>query len=251
MTNLASFTGWIDEVQIWSKPLTQQEVVQAMKGFQQAPEHLEGYFTFETTQTDKEDNIFFPNLGRRATEVPGGYMTTGKSIDGKMVDIKRNDFTLELGVPTLTGARPIKYEGTQWKVENAKLANTTNNTAEATFSAAGTYDVNVTATNSWGSTKFNKEKFLVVTLNPNGIESVENGHQIAAEFDNGEARLLFAQAGHYNIQMFAANGQMVHHESRTVSQGERVVMRPQLPAGTYIVKISTQGQQVVAFKLMK
>lgn len=251
MTNLASFTGWIDEVQIWSKPLTQEEVVRAMKGFQEAPENLEGYFTFETTQTDKDGNIYFPNLGRRASVVPGGYMTTGKSIDGKMQDIKRNDFTLALGVPTLTGALPIKYEGTQWQVENAKLTNITDNSAEATFTAAGTYDVGVVATNSWGSTTFNKEQFLVVNADPNGIESVETGHQIAAEFDNGEARLQFAQGGQYDIQMFAANGQMIHRESRTVSQGERVVMRPQLPAGTYIVKISTQGRQVVTFKLMK
>ena len=49
MTNLASLTGWVDEVQIWSKALTADEVKEAMKGYASAPANLEGYFTFEET----------------------------------------------------------------------------------------------------------------------------------------------------------------------------------------------------------
>ena len=41
MTNLASLTGWVDEVQIWSKALTTAEVQEAMKGYATAPANPE------------------------------------------------------------------------------------------------------------------------------------------------------------------------------------------------------------------
>ena len=62
MTNLASFTGWVDEVQIWSKSLSEDEVREAMNGYVIAPDNLEGYFTFETQETDADGNIYFPKL---------------------------------------------------------------------------------------------------------------------------------------------------------------------------------------------
>ena len=45
----SGFNGIIDEVQVWSKPLSDDEVLQAMKGYKegQVPTDLKAYFTFE------------------------------------------------------------------------------------------------------------------------------------------------------------------------------------------------------------
>ena len=99
MTNLASFTGWVDEVQIWSKALTEEEVQESMGGYLIPPTGLEGYFTFENTVTDTDNNIYFPNEGNNSTAVPGAYMTIGTSENDKNVDVKQNQLTPALGVP--------------------------------------------------------------------------------------------------------------------------------------------------------
>ena len=93
MTNLASFTGWVDEVQIWSKALTEEEVQESMGGYLIPPTGLEGYFTFENTVTDTDNNIYFPNEGNNSTAVPGAYMTIGTSENDKNVDVKQNQLT--------------------------------------------------------------------------------------------------------------------------------------------------------------
>ena len=45
----SGFNGVIDEVQVWNRPLTDDEVLQAMKGYKEGevPADLKAYFTFE------------------------------------------------------------------------------------------------------------------------------------------------------------------------------------------------------------
>ena len=56
----SGFNGIIDEVQVWSKPLSDDEVLQAMKGYKegQVPTDLKAYFTFE-----EANGMKFKNLG--------------------------------------------------------------------------------------------------------------------------------------------------------------------------------------------
>ena len=58
----AGFNGWIDEVQVWNKALSDDEVLQAMKGYdaESVPEGLQAYYTFEKMNADGT----FPNLGK-------------------------------------------------------------------------------------------------------------------------------------------------------------------------------------------
>ena len=250
MTNLASLTGWVDEVQIWSKALTESEVQEAMKGFQTAPENLEGYFTFESTMTDQEGYIYFPNTGKNAVAVPGGYMTTGKEEGGVTTDYKQNQLTTALGVPMLTGNFPVKYESSKWMLDGARLNASTETTANATYKVAdGEYAVTLVASNSWGSTTKTITDYIVVTA-IEGVDAVEAGYMIYPKPFEGVANVLFAQGGVYGISVFAADGKLVSSEVVEAGDSEAVEVSVANGAGTYVVVITKDGKAVRSFKIV-
>ncbi len=255
MTNLASFTGWVDEVQIWSKALTDAEVLQAMKGYATAPAGLEGYFTFESTQTDSEGNIYFPNTGKATAKVAGAYMTTGTDNNGTNVDVKQNQLTTALGVPSITGVNKINYESSKWLLEGAQLNTSTEAEATATYNEKGTYPVQLTVSNSWGSTTKVINDYIVVKSST-GIDGVqadsEAGYMIYPRPFENKANLLFAEDGYFVVKVFAADGKQVAAESVEARSGE--VMEVSLgntTAGTYIVTVLKDGKAVRSFKIQK
>ena len=251
MTNLASLTGWVDEVQIWSKALTADEVQEAMKGYKTAPANLEGYFTFETTRTDSEGYIYFPNTGRNAAAVPGGYMTTGKEENGKTTDYKQNQLTTTLGVPMLTGAFPVSYESTKWMVDGARLNASTATTANATYNSGdGKFPITVVATNSWGSATKTIEDYMVVT----SISDVdaEGGYMVYPKPFEGTANVLFAEDGLFEVAVFATDGKLVANDAFEVRAGElREISLASAEPGVYVVVVMKEGVAVRSFKIKK
>ncbi len=251
MTNLASLTGWVDEVQIWSKALTADEVKEAMKGFSAVPANLEGYFTFESSKTDSEGYIYFPNYGKAKLTVPGGYMTIGKEENGRTTDYKQNQFTTALGVPMLTGSFPVKYESSKWMLDGARLNNSTETTANATYNAEnGEYAVTLVASNSWGSTTKTLTDYIVVSA-INDVVADEAGYMIYPKPFEGVANVLFAQGGVYGISVFTADGKLVSEEAVEAGDSEAVeVSVANGTAGTYVVVITKDGKAVRSFKIV-
>ena len=251
MTNLASLTGWVDEVQIWSKALSEAEVREAMKGYKTAPANLEGYFTFEEQKTDSEGYIYFPNTGKNASAVPGGYMTTGKEENGKTTDYKQNQLTTTLGVPMLTGSFPIHYESSRWMVEGARLNASTSTTANATYNSGnGKFPITLVASNSWGSATKTITDYIVVT----SIEDVagEGGYMVYPKPFEGTANVLFAENGLFEVAVFAADGKMVANNAFEVRAGEvREVSIADAGSGVYVVVILKEGKAVRSFKIVK
>ena len=249
MINLASLTGWVDEVQIWSKALTESEVQEAMKGFQTAPANLEGYFTFESTMTDKDGYIYFPNTGKNAAAVPGGYMTTDKEENGRTNDYKQNQLTTALGVPMLTGSFPVKYESSKWMFNGARLNSSTETTANASYDVAdGKYSVTLVASNSWGSATKTISDYIVVTA-IDDVAAAEAGYIIYPKPFEGVANVLFAQGGVYGISVFTADGKLVSKNAVEVSDSEAVEVSVE-NAGTYVVVITKNGKAVRSFKIV-
>lgn len=255
MTNLASFTGWVDEVQIWSKSLTQAEVLEAMKGYKTAPAGLEGYFKFEQTRTDADGNIYFPNMGQGVDRVAGGYMTIGKEENGVTNDYKQNQLTTTTGVPSLTGVFPITYESSKWMVEGARVQNAKAGEADVVFPETGDYPITVTASNSWGSTTKTITEYIVV--NPTGIESAQvDGAAAYALYPRtfeGKADVLFAKGGTYVVNVYSATGALQGSTVLQVRDGElqTISLGRATAPGTYIISIFKDGKAVRSFKINK
>ena len=249
MTNLASLTGWVDEVQIWSKALTAAEVQEAMKGYASAPSNLEGYFTFEESMTDNDGYIYFPNKGKSASVVPGGYMTTGKEENGRTNDYKQNQLTTALGVPMLTGSYPVKYESSKWMLEGARLNSSTETTANATYNAvAGEYPVTLVASNSWGSATKTISDYIVVTA-IDDVAANEAAYMIYPKPFEGVANVLFAQGGVYEVSVFATDGKLVSKNAVDVDDNEMIEVSVE-NAGTYVVVITKNGKPARSFKIV-
>ena len=200
MTNLASFTGWIDEVQIWNKALTGDEVREAMNGYAagQVPDALRGYFTFEEQQTDDEGYIYFPNMGKQ-TAVAGGYMTSRREENSKVVDDKQNQLTTALGTPALTGSFPVIYNGTAW-TGDFLVQSSADDRASLIFRDFGKgLPVTVTATNSWGSAT----KVLPVDVEEGAVgilnTETEASQQPAVTYDLYGRRVQQTRSGLYIV----------------------------------------------------
>ena len=252
MTNLASFTGWVDEVQIWSKTLSDAEVIESMKGYKEIPANLEGYFTFEEQKTDGEGYIYFPNTGKNAAAVEGAYMTTGKTENNKNVDYKQNQLTTALGVPMLVGSNAIKYESSRWMLDGAKLQSSTDETATATYSGVpnSTYSVTLTASNSWGSASKTLTDYIVIT----SVEDInsEAGYMIYPKPFENSADILFSENGIYDVKVFTTDGKEAASDTFEARSGElRTVSLNSLSEGVYVVTILKEGKALRSFKIVR
>lgn len=171
MTNLASFTGWVDEVQLWDKALTDAEVQRAMQGYapSEVPAQLKGYYTFEEQKTDSEGYIYFPNQGK-ASSGTDAYMTIQGNSNSKNVDNKSNDFTTALGVPALTGSMPVNYESNAWQFTDGIIQSSNASSATVQFMAPGEKSFVLTAANSWGTAQYAGK--VMVEPSTEGIDNV-------------------------------------------------------------------------------
>lgn len=252
MTNLASFTGWVDEVQIWSKALTDAEVLESMKGYTEAPNGLEGYFQFEKQLTDEDGNIYFPNTGKAAGKVAGAYMTTSKEENGRNVEHKENQLTTALGVPSITGSNTIRLESSKWILEGAQVQSQTATEATATYAVNGNHAVTLTINNSWGSASKTITDFIVVTAIDAINADNEAGYMIYPKPFQGKANLLFAENGLFTVKVFATDGREVATQKVEARSGEiHEVSLGKADAGTYVVTIIKGDKIVRSFKIQK
>ena len=250
MTNLASFTGWVDEVQIWSKALTEEEVIESMNGYIVPPEGLEGYFTFESTSNDADQNMYFPNEGNNLA-VNGAYMTIGTSIDGKNVDVKQNQMTTALGVPYITGSCAINFESAKWILDGANFSQEGDNKATATYAEDGQYPVTLTLTNSWGSTTKTITDYIVVKKVVGLNEERADNFLIYPNPFQEQANILFADAGVYDVLVFDMQGKQVSARNYNASAGEVCQLSFNASQGMYYVVVMQGSKCVQSFKVIK
>ena len=252
MTHLAGFTGWIDEVQVWSKALTADEVLQSMKGYDEAPEGLEGYFRFESSRTDGEGHAFIPNDGRASDLVPGGYLTYRvKTIYG---GYDENQDTLDFGpgVPLLGGTLPVELKQADWNAEGADLVSSRATDATAVYSREGLFPVSLTLTNTWGSTSAMLADSVRVTV-PAGIseESADAGVRILPDESGQKVRVAFPGAAAYGIAVYDSKGRMVAHRTWHSTAGQCCEFSLQGPDGVYVVAVFSGDRCVATAKVVK
>lgn len=251
MTNLASFTGWVDEVQIWDKALTDAEVQQSMKGYRIAPTGLQGYFTFEETQTDDDGNTYFPNKGKNSTLVKGAYMTISSTANDKTTDTPQNQLSTALGVPSITGVRKVTFESAKWILEGASFTQDSNTSATASYTKEGKYPVSLTLTNSWGTTTKTINDYIVVK----GGVGIEN--QIVEDLSiypnpfMEYANILFSQEGKYDVRVCDTQGKLITAKQYHADNNEVCQLSFDAPKGVYYVIISRNGKCVRSFKVIK
>ncbi len=247
----AGFNGWIDEVQVWNKALTDAEVLEAMKGYETAPQGLVAYYTFE----EVKDNSYFENKG------------TGGDLRGKIVKIvnsggeatatafyeESNTVTNnELGYPGITGSLEIKTTPA-WKLEGATLpANTNSKEIDVTYANGGTFDASLTISNMWGSASEEMLDYIVIQGVGTGVEneSVLSMMVYPNPFVE-EVNVKFANGGVYVVEVMNISGQIISSSSLNVADGEFAKIKVNAPKGNYLLRVTQSGKVVRTVKVIK
>ena len=248
----AGFTGTIDDVQIWHKALSDDEVKEAMKGYdgKEIPSDLKGYWTFESDNYNEGEKAF-NNKGSLQTDKKAAYVEV-KGAGGEDTS-KNEEHVLPANIavqgnPAMSGTLPITTTST-FAVADAEVQNTGDN-ASVTFNKDGKYSVTLTLANGWGSDTKTKEEYIVV-LPSSGIDGnlVDNLTVYPNPFIEN-VNLQFAADGNYVIDIFDAQGRQVTTKKHQAMAGEICTLTVNAAKGMYYVVVSKDGKRVKSFKVV-
>ena len=248
----SGFNGSVDEIQIWNKPLTAEEVQVAMKGYKEneVPEGLQGYFTFEKMNADGT----FPNLGKGGADKTGSLVqlvgSGGENTSTASYETQHSDNNV-LGYPGIEGTLEVTPTYT-WTLEGATTPNVEGATPTVTYTNAGKVGATLTLSNRWGEATLTKTELVEVTAST-GINGVENGVAFEA-FPNPfveSVNLRFAEGGTYTLNVLNANGVLVQSNLLTTAAGEVTNVSVTGAKGLYILQIVKNGKTYKTIKLVK
>lgn len=246
----AGFNGWIDEVQVWDKALTDDEVLAAMKGFDTAPTGLKAYYTFE----DMVDNTYFKNKGTGG-DLPGkvvrvvnsGGEATATAFYQDVIPFSNN----EIGYPGISGTLEIKATPI-WQLQGATLPSETNTKEiEVVYETEGTYPAAMKLENGWGSDMVQHADYIVVKVGAGVDEHSSIGLNLYPNPFVDEVNLQFVKDGNFNIDVININGQLLSSYKVKATNGELVKIRVNGVAGEYFINIKENGKLLKALKVLK
>ena len=248
----SGFNGSVDEIQIWNKPLTEEEVQRAMQGYKESevPAELQGYFTFETMNADGT----FPNLGKGGADKTGSLVqlvgSGGENTSTASYETQHSDNNV-LGYPGIEGTLEVTPTYT-WTLEGATTPSVEGATPTVTYTNAGKVGATLTLSNRWGEATLTKAELVEVTAST-GINGVENGVAFEA-FPNPfveNVNLRFAEGGTYTLNVLNANGVLVQSNLLTTAAGEVTNVSVTGAKGLYILQIVKNGKTYKTIKLVK
>lgn len=246
----AGFNGAVDEVQVWNKALTDEEVVQAMNGYSDdnIPDGLQGYYTFEKIESDGT----FVNHGKLAGQNAKMVRTMdsgGENTGGASYVQQEADNSL-LGNPGIAGTLDVSTEAT-WNLYDGTLVSEAGNVATVSYVNDGKKNVALTLQNRWGSATMEKAEIVEVG-NGTGINSV--GESSFAVYPNPfveSVNFRFAEGGKYTINVVSANGAVLQSNNVEAGVGQVVNVAVTGKSGLYIVQVLKDGKQYKAVKVVK
>ena len=248
----SGFNGVIDEVQVWNKPLSDEEVLQAMKGYKadEIPDGLQAYFTFE-----EANGMKFKNMGKAGSEYDGSVVVVdgsgGENTSGaSYVDQQPNNNVL--GFPGIVGTYDIKTVPT-WTLGDGVISSSTDKTAVVTYAAPGKKNVTLKLKNGWGEAEKTVEEIVEITSEANAINDVDAqlGFSVYPNPFVESVNLRFADYGRYTINVLGTTGALLQSNSFEATQGQVVNVAITGAKGMYLVQVLKDGKIYKTVKVVK
>ena len=248
----SGFNGVIDEVQVWNKPLSDEEVLQAMKGYKadEIPDGLQAYFTFE-----EANGMKFKNMGKAGSEYDGSVVVVdgsgGENTSGaSYVDQQPNNNVL--GFPGIVGTYDIKTVPT-WTLGDGQISSSTDKTAVVTYVAPGKKNVTLKLKNGWGEAEKTVEEIVEITSEANAINDVDAqlGFSVYPNPFVESVNLRFADYGRYTINVLGTTGALLQSNSFEAAQGQVVNVAITGAKGMYLVQVLKDGKIYKIVKVVK
>ncbi len=249
----AGFNGWVDEVQVWNKALTEDEVRQAMQGYKtgEAPEGLQAYYTFEDYNT--ADSTFANNghggeqYKARMVQVhgSGGETTTNAAYVTQYADNSTQ------GYPGIEGTMAIKGTRT-FSTPMVTISSEDDRAAVVKYNTAGTYSATLNVTNDWASEEQTLDDAVTVSV-PTSIDAMSQEADFAV-YPNPFVETVnfrFAETGHYTINIVNTAGAIVQANPFDVQAGKVISVTVTAPSGLYLVQVVKDGKVYKTVKVVK
>lgn len=246
----AGLDGWIDEVQVWNKALTDQEVLEAMEGYTTPPAGLIAYYTFE----EVANGTHFENKGVGSATLKGKVVKVGDS-GGENTSTATYVPVLfsneELGYPGITGSLDITTTA-KWQLPGATVPTTaTGKQVEVIYSAVGNYDAGLKLTNMWGSALENRIEYIAI--GSTGIEDM-NAWALSV-YPNPfveSVNMKFAEQGDYTVRVLDLSGRMLRESKLAVShEAQSVNLSIDGDQGTYLLQVMKDNKLYRSFQVVK
>ena len=248
----SGFNGVIDEVQVWSKPLSDDEVLRAMKGYKEGevPADLKAYFTFEDV-----DGMKFKNIGSAGRTYDGSVVVVSGSggentSSAAYVDQQPNNNVL--GFPGVVGTYEIKTVPT-WALGDGVISSSADKTAVVTYAAPGKKNVTLKLKNGWGEAEKTVEEIVEITSEANAIDAVDAqlGFSVYPNPFVESVNLRFADNGRYTINVLGTTGALLQSNSFEAAQGQVVNVAITGAKGMYLVQVLKNGKVYKTVKVVK
>lgn len=248
----AGLNGWIDEVQVWNKALTDDEVLQAMQGYDDGavPEGLQAYYTFEDFNT--ADSTFANHGHGGAGYVARVVRTTGsggESTSGAAYQTQGADNTIT-GYPGISGTLDIKTSKTL-TVHGARISTENDEAAVVTYATPGTYGATLRLVNDWGEASRTLADCVTVDVS-DGIGTVrQQGTDVSVQPLEGSVNLRFAQGGAYVVRILSADGTLLQANRFEAGDGQVVNVTLGGTPGLRLVEVTRHGQVLKTVKVVR
>ena len=232
----AAMDAVLDDVKFFNTELKEAEVKQAMN----SNELLQGQSVFYSFEKEAKPNNTFDN--EASATVASGLLAGKGSFTAPIFDA---------GCPFISGSQYEVTTTPSWKAKKAVITEAQGNdksgSAKVTYAKDGIYDVTLTLTNSYGSDS-KTFKSITVCTGATGIEDATlEGTEVMVE--NGVAIVNFASAGHYNVRVYNAAGQLVASKAQFMTEGQHAQIALG-HAGVYVLQIEKDGQTLANVKLL-
>ena len=248
----SGFNGVIDEVQVWDKPLSKEEVLEAMKGYKEGsiPSNLKAYFTFEEVDGKK-----FKNLGTAGRDFDGSVVVTegsGGENTSTAAYVDQQPDNNVLGFPGVVGTYEVKTTPT-WELGDGRISSESDKTAVVTYAAPGKKNVTLKLKNGWGEDEKTVNEIVDITAIPDGISTVEaqTGLSVYPNPFVESVNMRFAENGHYTINILGATGSLLQSNQFDAVEGQVVNVAISGARGIYFVQVMKNGKTYKTLKVIK
>ncbi len=250
----AGFNGWVDEIQVWNKALTESEVLECMNGYDtnNVPEGLQGYYTFESYNAADST---FANYGHAGASYVAKMVRTvdagGEKTDEASYQKQGADNTTT-GYPGVTGSLEVKTTR-KLTLNGARISTESDQAAIVTYALPGTYDATLTLTNAWGEDERTLTEAVEITGEATGIDEVNGGTEFSV-FPNPfveSVNFRFAEQGNYVVNVLNAGGALLQSNGFEAAAGQTVNVTVTGAAGLYLVQVLKDGKVYKTVKVIK
>ena len=248
----SGFNGVIDEVQVWDKPLSKEEVLEAMKGYKEGsiPSNLKAYFTFEEVDGKK-----FKNLGTAGRDFDGSVVVTegsGGENTSTAAYVDQQPDNNVLGFPGVVGTYEVKTTPT-WELGDGRISSESDKTAVVTYAVPGKKNVTLKLKNGWGEDEKTVNEIVDITAIPDGISTVEaqTGLSVYPNPFVESVNMRFAENGHYTINILGATGSLLQSNQFDAVEGQVVNVAISGARGIYFVQVMKDGKTYKTLKVIK